>query len=105
MAPNSKRRKTSVARASAPIVSSHATSNERGAKGDAAAAAATVRDWRRKARCELLRSAVAATGSLGWSQTLLNLLCDELYVADALEGLIGCRLTLVPLGAVVIDAT
>jgi hypothetical protein len=53
---------------------------------------ATLKRWRREVRLGILRSVAAATESLRWSPALLvELLCEELYVDDSLEELLGAR--------------
>src|SRR4029077_313652 len=50
---------------------------------------ATTRRWRRDVRPRAVRSAVSATAMLRWSPSLMEVLLEELYVNDGLEGLLG----------------
>jgi hypothetical protein len=50
---------------------------------------ATTKRWRRDVRPRAVRSAVAATATLRWSQSLMEVLLEELYVDDGLENLLG----------------
>ena len=50
---------------------------------------ATTRRWRRDVRPRAVRSAVSATSMLRWSPSLMEVLLEELYVNDGLEGLLG----------------
>lgn len=50
---------------------------------------ATTKRWRRNVRPRAIRSAVAATGSVRWSPSLMEVLLEELYVDDCLEELLG----------------
>jgi hypothetical protein len=50
---------------------------------------ATTRRWRRDVRPRAVRSAVSATAMLRWSPSLMEVLLEELYVDDGLEGLLG----------------
>jgi hypothetical protein len=49
----------------------------------------TTKRWREHARPRAVRSAVAATATLRWSQSLMEVLLEELYVDDGLEELLG----------------
>ena len=49
---------------------------------------ATTKRWRRDVRPKDVRKAVAATRSLPWSSTLIEVLLEELYVADTFEELL-----------------
>jgi hypothetical protein len=51
--------------------------------------AATTKRWRREVRPRAVRSAVSATAMLRWSPSLMEVLLEELYVDDGLEGLLG----------------
>ena len=50
---------------------------------------ATTKRWRRDVRPRAIRSAVSATAMLRWSPSLMEVLLEELYVDDGLEGLLG----------------
>ena len=50
---------------------------------------ATTKRWRRDVRPRAVRSAVAATASLRWSPSLMEVLVEELYADDGLEELLG----------------
>jgi len=50
---------------------------------------ATTKRWRRDVRPRAVRSAVSATAMLRWSPSLMEVLLEELYVDDGLEGLLG----------------
>ena len=50
---------------------------------------ATTKRWRRDVRPRAVRSAVSATALLRWSPSLMEVLLEELYVEDGLEGLLG----------------
>lgn len=50
---------------------------------------ATTKRWRRDVRPRAVSSAVAATASLRWSRSLMEVLLEELYVDDSLEELLG----------------
>ena len=50
---------------------------------------ATTKRWRRDVRPRAVRSAVAATASLRWSPSLMEVLLEELYADDGLEELLG----------------
>lgn len=50
---------------------------------------ATTKRWRRDVRPLTVRSAVAATASLRWSPSLMEVLLEELYVDNGLEELLG----------------
>ena len=60
--------------------------------GGFVATAGQRRRWRRQTRSGLLTNAVEATASLPWSPALLERLVEEMYVADALEELLGAKL-------------
>ena len=60
--------------------------------GGFVATAAERRRWRRQTRSTLLSNALAATASLPWSPALIELLAEEMFVADALEELLGVKL-------------
>ena len=51
--------------------------------------AVSIRRWRRDVRPREVRTALAATKSLRWSSTLMEVLLEELYVGDSLEELLG----------------
>jgi hypothetical protein len=53
--------------------------------------APTVREWRQTVRPSLLLDLVDRTRDLRWSQALLTLVLDELYVADDFERLVPAR--------------
>lgn len=50
---------------------------------------AATKGWRRDVRPRAVRSAVAATASLRWSPSLMEVLLEELYADDGLEELLG----------------
>jgi hypothetical protein len=50
---------------------------------------AATKRWRRDVRPRAVRSAVSATAMLRWSPSLMEVLLEELYVDDGLEGLLG----------------
>ena len=50
---------------------------------------AATKRWRRDIRPRAVRSAVSATAMLRWSPSLMEVLLEELYVEDGLEGLLG----------------
>src|SRR6185295_18922666 len=54
-----------------------------------AATNATTKRCRRDVRPRAVRSAVSATAMLRWSPSLMEVLLEELYVDDGLEGLLG----------------
>jgi hypothetical protein len=50
---------------------------------------ASTKRWRRDVRPRAVRSAVSATAMLRWSPSLMEVLLEELYMDDGLEGLLG----------------
>jgi hypothetical protein len=50
---------------------------------------AATKRWRRDVRPRAVRSAVSATAMLRWSRSLMEVLLEELYMDDGLEGLLG----------------
>src|SRR5512134_1381797 len=49
----------------------------------------TTKAWRNDVRPRIVCSAVRATESVRWSTALIEVLLDELYVADDVEKLLG----------------
>ena len=78
----------SPARAPTSARSGRAARGGQNRRSPAPTNAATKR-WRRDVRARAVRSAVSATAMLRWSPSLMEVLLEELYVDDGLEGLLG----------------
>ena len=62
-----------------------------GARARESAAPADMARWNREDRPQILRSAVAASESLRRTGSLLEILLDEMYTDESVEGLLGRR--------------
>lgn len=82
----SPRGKSASSRPSSP---SRAARQTHGDKRRSRPGNAETRRWRRDARPNSVRAAVAATKSLRWNRRLIEAVLEELYVDDHFEELLG----------------
>lgn len=65
-------------------------------RGRAIAPLNSVKSWRQADRPKVVLDAIDNTHSLAWSPALLDVLLDELYVANDVEAILGAPLHQLP---------